>query len=229
MQYEHIETLNDTEFIDKAVIVIEGKITQAVQDHNQCIIGLAGGSTPKPVYEALGKKDLDWSKIFLFLDDERHVPADHSDSNQKLVRDTLLAHADVPESNLYFPDTSLSIDDCVIAYSEALIHLLKKQPPDLMILGMGNDGHITSLFPPVTEEAFGEVLVIHTTTDTFAIHDRISASPLVIMASQAHVLLLKGEEKKKVFEECVKAEMNPVRWPLHIALATKHLTAILQL
>ena len=119
-----------------------------------------------------------------------------------------------------------AIDDCVIAYCEALIHLFKKQPPDLMILGMGNDGHITSLFPPVTEEAFGEIFALHTTTDTFAVHDRISASPLVIMAAQAHLLLLKGKEKNKVFEECIKAEMNPVRWPLHIALATKRVTVV---
>ena len=88
-----------------------------------------------------------------------------------------------------------------------------------MILGMGPDGHITSLFPPVPEYAFGETIVVNTETDQFAVRERISVSALVLMAAKQHVLLLKGEEKMAVFEECVGSEIDPTRWPLHIALA----------
>jgi len=95
-----------------------------------------------------------------------------------------------------------------------------------LVLGMGTDGHTAALFPPVTEEAFGEALALHTSTDAFAVHDRITISPLVLMATQQHLLLLKGKEKWKVFEECVNAEVSPTRWPLHVALATERVTVV---
>lgn len=226
MECEIIET-DEKKFVEQSAEFLTESIRSALQQNDTCIVGLSGGSTPRPIYELLGKAEgIDWSSVYLFLVDERHVPADNPDSNQSLVRDTLLLHADVPSDHLYFPDTSLSMQDCIVAYSQSLIQLFEKQPPHLMTLGLGPDGHIASLFPPVSEDAFGEVLALHTTTDAFAVHDRISVSPLVIMAAQKHVLLLKGTEKKKVFDECRAADMDPVRWPLHTALATGRVTTI---
>jgi 6-phosphogluconolactonase/glucosamine-6-phosphate isomerase/deaminase len=86
--------------------------------------------------------------------------------------------------------------------------------PDLVILGMGEDGHIASLFPPVAELALGDqALIIHTTTDAFAIHDRISVSLNLLAASDQQVLLLKGEKKKKVWESMLKSKEGDARWP----------------
>jgi len=227
MKYNLIETSADEEFIQKSAETIAEKITAAIKKNGECTLGLSGGSTPKPVYEALGKnKDIDWQKVKLFLIDERYVPSDNDDSNQKLVRDTLLKNADVPDEQCYFPDTTLPIDDCVLAYARVFVDLFSKRSPDVMVLGMGTDGHVASLFPPVPEGAFGEVLALHTTTDDFAVRDRISISPLMLMASQWHVLLLKGEEKRKIFDECVNAELDPARWPLHVALGTERVTVI---
>ena len=228
MQYERITAVSDDEFVMKSSALIAQKIDDAIEERDECILGLSGGSTPRPVYEALGKEDLDWEKVKIFLIDDRHVPAEDKESNQKLVRDTLLKHADIPANQCYFPDTSLPIDTCVIAYIEALVHLFHAHAPDLLILGLGNDGHIASLFPPVSEEAFGEVIALHTTTDDFAVHDRISISPLIIMSAQEHVLLIKGEDKEKVFEECATSDLDPVRWPLHVALATERMTVIIK-
>lgn len=79
------------------------------------------GSTPLPVYEALGKRtDVDWTKVKLFMVDERHVPEDHKDSNLAAVRRTLLAQNVVPEANLYFPKVNLP-------YVRVL--LLRHEPP----------------------------------------------------------------------------------------------------
>ncbi|MDD3896448.1 MAG: 6-phosphogluconolactonase [Candidatus Peribacteraceae bacterium] len=229
MDYQMIETQSDAAFTAQAVALLQQKITESLAARGECILGLSGGSTPRPVYEALGKEEgIDWSKIKLFLADERYVPAKSAESNQKLVHDTLLKNAAIPANQCYFPDTSLPIEACVIAYTEALVHLLREHAPDCMTLGLGNDGHIASLFPPVAEDAFGEVIALHTTTGTFAVRDRISVSPLVIMSAQSHLLLLKGAEKKKVFEECVKAEPDPVRFPLQIALATGRTVVVLQ-
>jgi len=221
MEYQLIEAQSDAVFIEQAVTILKQKILESIADRGECILGLSGGSTPRPVYEALGKEtDIDWAKVKLFLADDRCVPAENSESNQKLVRDTLLKYAAIPARQCYFPDTSLPIDACVIAYTEALVHLFHEHAPDVLILGLGNDGHIASLFPPIAEDAFGEALVLHTTTDVFAVHDRISVSPLVIMSARTHLLLLHGAEKRKVFEECVHTDLDPVRWPLHVPLAT---------
>ncbi len=229
MEYQLIETQSDAAFTAQAVALLKQKITEAIATRGECILGLSGGSTPRPLYETLGKEEgIDWPKVKLFLADERYVPTESSESNQKLVHDTLLKNAPIPLSHCYFPDTSLPIQACVIAYTEALVHLFTNHAPDVMTLGLGNDGHIASLFPPVAEDAFGEVIALHTTTDTFAVRDRISVSPLVIMSAQSHLLLLKGAEKERAFKECAEAEPDPVRFPLQIALATGRTVAVLQ-
>jgi 6-phosphogluconolactonase len=224
-----VETKDEQEFVSKATALLATKIIAVQQDRGECIVGLSGGSTPGPVYQALGENtDIDWTCVKLFLLDERWVPADDKNSNQQLVRDTLLANADVPPGNMYFPDTSLSIEDGVIAYGEALVHLFSAHPPDVITLGLGPDGHIASLFPPVPETAFGEVLVLHTTTDAFAVHDRISVSPLVILASQQQVLLITGEQKRATLERAMKSDLNPAAMPLQVALSTGRVTAVIR-
>lgn len=229
MTFDSIKSETEEDFVKNSVALLAGKITDAISAKGECIIGLSGGSTPVPVYEELGKRtDIDWSKVFVFLIDDRFIEPTHDDSNQKLVRDSLLASANIPEENLLFPDTTLALDACVATYIMGLIKLFSETPPDVLVLGMGEDGHIASLFPPVPEHAFGEELVLHTETDRFAVHDRITVSPLVIMAAQSSILLLKGKEKIKVFDACVSSETaDPVRWPLHISLATGKLTAVL--
>ncbi|NLG06853.1 6-phosphogluconolactonase, partial [Candidatus Peribacteria bacterium] len=145
-----IETSGNAEFTAQSVVILQQKILNAIEQYDSCILGLSGGSTPRPVYEELGQRsDIDWQKVQLFLVDERYVPPDHAESNQKLVRDTLLKHADVPPDQCYFPDTSLGIEDCVLAYARSFVDLFAARPPDVMVLGLGPDGHTASLFPPL--------------------------------------------------------------------------------
>ena len=224
----NFETIQAAEnFTETSVRHIAQTMLQSMETNDHCTIGLSGGSTPGPVYELLGQQEgIDWAKVHVFLVDDRYVPADHADSNQRLARETLLKHADIPEQNFCAPNTELPLEDCIADFGENLS--LLPMPADLLILGMGPDGHITSLFPPVPEHAFDDAtLALHTQTDVFAVHDRITVSPLLIASARAHILLLKGQEKHAVFHECVSAEMNPVRWPLHLALAGGNLTAVL--
>jgi 6-phosphogluconolactonase len=223
-----IETTSPDEFIDQATALLGELILRAIAQRDECILGLSGGSTPGPVYTALGmRKDIDWTKVKIFLVDDRLVAPTAKDSNQRLIRETLLAEAEIPAANIYFPDTTLPIDMCVLAYAEALVYLFSKHAPDVLTLGLGPDGHIASLFPPLPEEAFGEVLALHTMTDTFTVRDRISVSPLVIIAALTQVLIITGEEKRKILLETMNAELDPVRRPLQAALATGKTVAIL--
>lgn len=229
MQYSLQTAPNEAAFVTQSVDWLATTITKAIQANGECIIGLSGGSTPAPVYTALAKTEaIDWQKVTFFLLDDRMVSKDHADSNQKLIQDTLLSTNIITLDQCVFPDTNGTYEYAVAQYTRALTALFASNPPDLLILGMGEDGHIASLFPPVQESSFGEKLVVHTQTEKFSIKDRISVSPLVLLAAKKSLLLLKGANKKAVFMECVQAAPDPVRWPLHIPLSKEAMTVILQ-
>lgn len=224
-----IKTTSDKEFVDQAVHLLSAETLATISARREVMIGLSGGSTPKPIYEALGKeKGIDWSKVWLFLVDDRYVAADDPRSNQFLLRSTLLKNAPIPESQIIFPDTSLPIDECVSLYEKHVADLLKKGPPDLIILGMGDDGHVASLFPPVPDEVFGERLVIHTTTDSFDVHDRISVTMSVLTQAKQSLFLLKGDAKQNVWEEMMKSPENETRWPAKSVIEKTQATVLTQ-
>lgn len=227
MHLDHIATDNEQEFILASADIMQSILESALAEDGEAILGLSGGSTPKPIYEELGNRELEWENIKLFLVDDRYIAADSSDSNQKLVRETLLAHAQIPESNVVFPDTSLPIEACIAQYATDLQKLWSNKLPDLLTLGLGEDGHIASLFPPVGADALGdEHLVLHTTTDQFAVHDRMTVSLNAIAAAQNHLLLLKGEGKKAVWDEMQHSNDDVSRWPMKRVLETGAVTLV---
>lgn len=227
LRYQCIEAKNG-DFAAESARTIAAGLTEAIRERGECILGLSGGSTPGPSYTLLGKDmDIPWDSVRLFLVDERLVPPGHEESNARLVRETLLKHAQIPAKHITFPNTTLPPDACAASYAESLVRIFSRHAPDVMVLGLGNDGHIASLFPPVPEEAFEEILALHTHTDQFEVRDRVTVSPLVIMACKRCILLLKGKEKRDVFERCVQADLDPVRWPLHVPLSAGGLIVVM--
>lgn len=197
-----IEAENETDFLNRGVEMLASAIRSTLAKQNRCLLGLSGGKTPAPIYEALGReKDIDWSKVWIFLVDDRYIRSDSPHSNQFLLRSTLLRSAPIPDSQLLFPQTNLPYEACVSEYDHVIGAALSKQTPDLIMLGMGNDGHIASLFPPVPEEARGPKNVIATHTETFDIPKRISVTFPVLTKAKHALFLLQGKEKKRVWEE----------------------------
>ncbi len=129
----------------------------AVRRSGRFTVALAGGSTPRPVYEALAAKPAavapPWERVHFFWGDERPVPADHPDSNYRMAREALLARVAIPEANVHPVDTARGEPDAVArGYEDDLrtfFALAPGVPPrfDLVLLGMGEDGHTASLFP----------------------------------------------------------------------------------
>ncbi len=221
MQYGLIETRSEEEFTQKGASVVSAHMRFLIQQKGRITIGLSGGSTPKQLYTVMGQDGgIDWTKVFIFLVDERYVLSDHPDSNQLMVRETLLAHAKIPEKNIVFPNTTLSVEACISDYDKRLKSLLGKDSPDLLILGMGDDGHIASLFPPLDDALLKSngVLAVHTTTDRFAVHDRISVCLPLLSSAKIPLFFLKGEAKKQVWNEMVNDEENVSRWPAQAVL-----------
>ena len=218
-QYHHIPLDSEQEFVDRATAEIEQAIADAIEERGTCVLGLSGGSTPRPIYEELGKLvAVEWDKVTVFLVDERYVLPDHKESNQRLVRETLLTNANV--GNVIFPDTSLLLEECVDDYERRLPNEV-----DIVTLGLGEDGHIASLFPGdvgALEERNKHVL--HAQTDTFAIHDRITVTLSVLRSARSAFFFLKGEGKKKIFEEVLSANVNSMKYPAHALLQSGRTT-----
>ncbi len=227
MDYRLIETLSHAEFCMRSVQVIGECVRRAIDERGRCTLGVSGGSTPRPVYEAMGsQKEIDWTKVWLFLLDDRYVPDTHPESNQKLLWDSLLDVVRIPDDQVLLPDTSLQMDECVQQYEMQLGSLLRGEGPDIVVLGMGEDGHTASLFPPLPPEAIGDRLVIHTETDRFAVRDRISVTLQVLMNVKSRVLLLEGEKKKPIWQKTL-ATRDAAQYPVH-ALIDDRLTLVTQ-
>lgn len=144
---------------DKAAIVgrslelVRDRIKDAIVTQGRCTIALAGGSTPKPLYEALAQEAIDWPKLHVFWGDERYVPSDHPDSNEGMARNAWLNNVAIPPENIHAMPTDAP--DPAIAADRHEQHLKDffQVPPnsfpyfDIILLGMGDDGHTASLFP----------------------------------------------------------------------------------
>lgn len=123
---------------------------EAIASRGRCSVALAGGSTPKAMYHLLAshhRNDLRWDAVHLFFGDERFVPYDDSDSTVRLVRETLLAGEGL-SAHLHPMPTTGNPDDAAAAYARELEQFFSSSGAfDLVLLGMGPDGHTASLFP----------------------------------------------------------------------------------
>lgn len=151
-------------------------------------MALPGGSTPGPILAELAKRPLDWKNLRFTLTDERRVPVDHSASNIRLLREHL--------------------GQCgaqILPLSPALVpsHF------DLCWLGMGTDGHIASLFPRMQATELATPGVIETVPDPLppeAPYKRLSLNLPALLASDAIMLVIRGEAKKRVIEQAIAGE-----------------------
>ncbi|MCL1467010.1 6-phosphogluconolactonase [Argonema galeatum] len=139
--------------IARSLQLVLDKINTAIGDRGQCTIVLAGGSTPKALYEAIAKENLPWEKIHVFWGDERYVPQSHPDSNQGMARRAWLDKVDIPSGNIH-PMPTDAADPALDAqkYEAELEEFFKTGAGefpvfDIVLLGMGDDGHTASLFP----------------------------------------------------------------------------------
>ncbi|MGJ8619693.1 MAG: 6-phosphogluconolactonase [Methylophilaceae bacterium] len=116
----------------------------AIQQYDSFYIVLAGGSTPKAVYQLLSEQQVDWSKWHVFHNDDRCLPVDHAERNSKMARDVWLSKVAIPESQIHDIPAELGNIEGAKAYAETLKNV---RTFDLVILGLGEDGHTASLFP----------------------------------------------------------------------------------
>ncbi|WP_346236246.1 6-phosphogluconolactonase [Niabella insulamsoli] len=128
------------------------RCNQHIADKGLFSVSLSGGSTPKRLYELLAtpafSRNIDWKKVQLFWGDERFVPHTHDDSNYRMVKEALLDHVKIPRKHVFAMPTKGTAIDCAAQYEQTMKDALgRKMQIDLTLLGMGDDGHTSSLFP----------------------------------------------------------------------------------
>ena len=130
----------------------------AIDTHDRFTVALSGGSTPKMIYSRLaadeksGNQRLPWDKIHAFFGDERHVPPDHPDSNFRMARESLLQEVPIPPANVHRVRTEFDAPRAAAEYEAEIRSVFGSKPDevprfDLILLGLGPDGHTASLFP----------------------------------------------------------------------------------
>jgi 6-phosphogluconolactonase len=181
---------------------IAAQLELGLQERGSASFAVPGGTTPGPIFDLLAKRPLDWSRVTVTLTDERWVPATDSSSNERLVRDRLLtgpasACRLVPLYNLS-AKPGLSVGETVNKLRSLDL------PFDVVLLGMGGDGHFASLFPGMPNlaqglDADGESWLIASDQPING-QPRISLSLSLLLQSQLIVLIIRGADKLAVIE-----------------------------
>jgi 6-phosphogluconolactonase len=117
---------------------------EAIKKYGSFLIVLAGGSTPKSVYQLLAKENADWANWHVYHNDDRCLPVDHVDRNSKMARDAWLNHVAIPQDQIHDIPAELGNIEGAKVYAQTLAGV---RTFDLVILGLGEDGHTASLFP----------------------------------------------------------------------------------
>jgi 6-phosphogluconolactonase len=177
---------------------------------------LAGGSTPESTYQILARDYSDriaWSKVYVFFGDERAVPPHHEDSNLKMASEVLLDH--VPVGNVHRIRGELPPEEAAKAYEEELrIFFQTEDVPrvDLILLGLGADGHTASLFPWTAALEVHDRWVVANPVPRLGT-TRITLTLPVINAARAVIFLVAGEDKAEALREILEGDADPHAYP----------------
>jgi 6-phosphogluconolactonase len=186
-------------------------VSAAVVARGECHVALAGGSTPGPVYEALAEESVPWGAVHLYLGDERRVPVDDPASNALMVRTRLVSHLTISPAAFHPMPVSLPADAAAGVYEELLPATL-----DLCILGMGDDGHVASLFPnePAVLERVRRVVPAESPSPPFS---RLTITRPVIEGARDVVVLVTGAKKAKMVGRVLTGPVDVPGLPAQVA------------
>lgn len=168
-------------------------------------VALAGGSTPKGLYQMLAampySSKIDWSRVHLFFGDERCVLPSHNDSNYKMVSEAMIDMLPIPETNVHRMPTELSdASEVAKCYAETMTKVMKAEPFDLVLLGLGPDGHIASLFPDTPALEVTDSLTTELYVEKFASW-RVTMTYPVINAARQVIVFIAGEAKSAIVSD----------------------------
>ncbi len=215
---------NPESFAQRSVEIFVEDAQKAIRAKGIFYVALSGGHTPKHFFELLGEldqaKNLPWNKIHLFWVDERYVPPVSPQSNYKLAADTFLSKVAIPQNNIHrIPTEYADFHVAARQYEKTIRDVFKLGENDipefdLIVLGMGADGHTGSLFPNSFAPFDTDDLacVVYVLDDKL---NRITLTHPVLCAASHLVVLVSGREKAAILNEVLNGEPDEVRYPIH--------------
>ena len=208
---------------------ITGLIEETLSRQDMFSLVLSGGNTPKKLNALLAsppyKDRIDWKKIHVFFADERAVPPDDERNNARMTFETLLNKVEIPPEQIHPMDTELSPEASAMEYEEELFEyfgtdVLPAKTFDLVLLGMGDDGHTLSLFPglPVIHEENSWVSSFYLKEQDMY---RITLTKNIVNHAKHIVFMISGKEKARAVHEVLEGERNPDLYPSQIIIPTQ--------
>jgi 6-phosphogluconolactonase len=191
-------------------------IDLALAERDRAQIALAGGSTPRAAYLRLGTEHLPWDRVDVLLGDERWVSQEDPASNARLLRESLLANHPGEQACFHPVPTHLSTPEASAqAYSDLLIQLCGSAPPtlDVVLLGLGEDGHTASLFPGTSAPMVRHRWV---TTGEGKGLPRITLTAPALSAARTVIFLVSGAGKRQALERLLDPQESPERTPARL-------------
>ena len=200
---------------------------KAIAEHGSFAVALSGGSTPKDLYARLAseqhpfRREIAWDKVHFFWGDERHVPPEDAQSNYRMTNEAMLSKLPVPAENVYrVPAEMPDAAQAAAAYEQTLreyFRLAGGELPrfDLVLLGLGPEGHTASLFPDNTVPREGAQLVAAPWVEKFNTF-RITLTPAVLNHAAQVAFLASGEEKAAIVAEVIDGPVQPDLLPAQL-------------
>jgi len=217
VSYSNVRVFNDPrDLAEAAAGSFVEQAREAIEDSGRFAVALAGGSTPKRAYEVLAKEygepgDLDWSKVHAFFGDERTVPPDHEDSNYLMAHDALLSHVTV--GSVHRMRGELDPTEAAALYEEEIEAFFGGTPHfDLILLGIGEDGHTASLFPGTPALDVRDRWAVENPVEKMDTV-RLTLTVPAINAAKRVVFLVAGEGKADALKEILEGDADSRDYP----------------
>ncbi len=212
-----VEVLPDrSALVARSLELILSKLETAIEQRGRFTIALAGGSTPKPLYEAIAAEKLPWDKIHVFWGDERYVPPEHPDSNELMTRQAWLDRVDIPAANIHAIPT-LEGDPAASAakYEQHLQEFFNSRPGefpslDVVLLGIGDDAHTASLFPHTEALKVRDRLITVGNKDG---NPRITFTYPFINSARSVIFLVTGANKRPALAQIFAPVADELTYP----------------
>jgi 6-phosphogluconolactonase len=229
-----VEILPDLQaLVDRTYDEVVLLLGEAIAKRGSATLVLAGGGTPKPLYEKLAQSGLPWSNIHLFWGDERYVPEDHADSNYRMARETLIDRIEIPWENIHPMPTAAGDPAADAALHAAHISDFFQLPAseplqipqlDVVLLGMGDDGHTASLFPGTAALQVCDALV---TVGEKSGQPRITFTYPLLNQARNVLFMVAGENKQTALQQVFSPDGSNEIYPSRAVSAQENLIWLL--
>ena len=209
-QYSLLKFDSENEFTQHAVLEFKTLSQEAISKRGKFSVVLSGGNTPKILFQALAKSDIDWSKIHLYWGDERYVSHSDPSSNFGATERALISQISISATNIHpIPIDLRDPHEAAKKYEETI----KNIQFDLVYLGIGPDGHTASLFPGIS-------LPVNTKVSALYVHKlgtyRISLMPDCINSAKEIRFLVSGPGKKHILDYITQTPEPPIKYPCQL-------------